>query len=61
MLDIIYLKFFVTFQNDIHKFISADYDSLESIDEVGPIVAETIRNLGKNENINIVYHVLEMG
>ena len=51
-----------TFQNDIQKFISADYDSLESIDEVGPIVAETIREFwGKNENVNIVLSCFRNG
>ena len=51
-----------TFQNDIKKFISANYDSLESIDEVGPIVAETIREFwGKNENVNIVLSCFRNG
>jgi len=51
-----------TFQNDIQKFISADYDLLESIDEVGPIVAETIREFwGKNENVNIVLSCIRNG
>ena len=51
-----------TFQNDIEKFISADYESLESIDEVGPIVAETIREFWeKNENVKIVLSCFKNG
>lgn len=30
------------FKGDIQSFINADYDSLDAIDEIGPIVAETV-------------------
>lgn len=50
------------FEGDIIKFMNVQFDELETIDEVGPIVAETIINFWANKsNIDIVQSCLSNG
>ena len=50
------------FVGDIEKFINADAEELEAIDEVGPIVAETITTFLSNcTNTNVIESCLSLG
>ena len=51
-----------TFDGDIHKIISADYDSLLSIHEIGDIMVQSILDYFNNqENITIINKCLDAG
>ncbi len=51
-----------SFNSNIHDFMNATYNQLERIDEVGPIVAETIiRFWQDNSNVDIVNSCLSLG
>jgi len=50
------------FSSDIEKFMSASLEELETIDEVGPIVAETITKFWSDPtNVEIVKSCLSLG
>jgi DNA ligase (NAD+) len=50
------------FNANINDFINATFEALEKIDEVGPIVAETITRFWKDRsNIDVVESCLELG
>jgi len=50
------------FNANINDFINATFEKLEKIDEVGPIVAETITRFWKDtSNIDVVESCLELG
>ena len=50
------------FNGNIYTFINASFEELENIDEVGPIVAETINKFWQDKaNVNIVESCLKMG
>jgi len=50
------------FDANINDFINATFEALEKIDEVGPIVAETITRFWKDRsNIDVVESCLELG
>jgi len=50
------------FNGDISTFMTADAESLEAIDEVGPIVSETIVNFWSDQsNVNIVNNCFRLG
>ena len=50
------------FHSNINDFMNANYDQLEGIDEVGPIVAETIIKFWEDRsNINLVKSCLSLG
>ena len=50
------------FTGDIEKFISASVENLEAIDEVGPIVAETITKFWSDcTNVDVVESCLSLG
>ena len=50
------------FHSNINDFMNANYDQLEKIDEVGPIVAETIIKFwGNKSNIDLVKSCLSLG
>ena len=50
------------FHSNINDFMNANYDQLEEIDEVGPIVAETIIKFWEDKsNIDLVKSCLDLG
>ncbi len=50
------------FAGNIEKFMKTNIEDLETVDEVGPIVAETIVTFWLDEtNVNIVYNCFELG
>ena len=50
------------FHSNINDFMNANYDQLEGIDEVGPIVAETIIKFWEDKsNIDLVKSCLSLG
>ncbi len=51
-----------SFNSNIHDFMNATYNQLERIDEVGPIVAETIIRFWQDKsNVHIVNSCLSLG